>query len=55
MAWQELFSTDMGILSLITIFVVFVIAGYILRYASRMMERDAQNAAAAQKAAKTTQ
>lgn len=47
MAWKDLFSTDMGILSLLTIFIVLVIGGYLLRYASKMMEQDAKKAAEA--------
>ncbi len=44
MAWNELFTTDIGLLSLFTIGFVFVIGGYIYRFAVRNMAEDAKRA-----------
>jgi hypothetical protein len=49
MAWNELLSTDVGLLSLFTIGFVLVIGGFIYRFAVRNMEEDARKAQAAQK------
>ncbi|WP_374499225.1 DUF3149 domain-containing protein [Zoogloea sp.] len=40
MAWKELFSTDIGLLSLFTIGFVFVIGGYIYRFAKTHIAED---------------
>lgn len=42
MAWNELFSTDIGLLSLFTISFVLVIAAYIYRFAKRHIAEDEQ-------------
>ncbi len=44
MAWNELLSTDIGLLSLFTIGFVVVMAGYLYRYAVRKMDEDGKNA-----------
>lgn len=44
MAWKDLMSTDYGLMSLFTIGFVFVIGGYLLRYAFRKMDEDEKNA-----------
>lgn len=43
MAWQELFSTDIGLLSVFTIGFVLVMAIYIGKYVSNKMDEDARN------------
>lgn len=43
MAWQELFSTDIGLLSLFTIGFVVVMAVYIGKYVSNKMDEDARS------------
>lgn len=48
MAWSQLFSTDIGLLSLFTIGFVLVIGGYIYRFAVRHMDEDERNANARQ-------
>ena len=40
MIWQDLFSTDIGLLSLFTIGFVLVIGVYIGRFVKRNMEHD---------------
>ncbi|MBL8451716.1 MAG: DUF3149 domain-containing protein [Zoogloea sp.] len=40
MAWKELFSTDIGLLSLFTIGFVLVIGGYIYRFAKTHIAED---------------
>ena len=40
MAWKELFSTDIGLLSLFTIGFVLVIGGYIYRFAKIHIAED---------------
>ena len=40
MAWKELFSTDIGLLSLFTIGFVLVIGGYIYRFAKNHIAED---------------
>lgn len=45
MAWNELFTTDIGLLSLFTIGFVLVIGGFIYRFAKRNMVEDARQAA----------
>lgn len=40
MAWKELFSTDIGLLSLFTIGFVVVMAGYLYNYAKRHIAED---------------
>lgn len=44
MAWNELFTTDIGLLSLFTIGFVLVIGGYIYRFAKRHIAEDEQKA-----------
>jgi hypothetical protein len=44
MAWQELFGTTIGQLSLFTIAFVVVMAIFLARYFSRKMDEDARNA-----------
>ena len=44
MALKELFSTDIGLLSLFTIVFCVVMAVYIYGYAKKHMEEDARNA-----------
>lgn len=44
MALKELFSTDIGLLSVFTIGFVVVMAVYIIGYAKKHMEDDARNA-----------
>jgi hypothetical protein len=44
MALKELFSTDIGLLSVFTIGFVIVMAIYIYGYAKRHMDEDARNA-----------
>lgn len=43
MAWQELFSTDIGLLSVFTIGFVVVMAVYIGKYVSNKMDEDARS------------
>ena len=43
MAWQELFSTDIGLLSVFTIGFVVVMAVFLGKYASKKMDEDARN------------
>ncbi|MBR0564664.1 DUF3149 domain-containing protein [Azoarcus sp. L1K30] len=40
MAWNELFSTDIGLLSLFTIGFILVMAIYIYRFAKRHIAED---------------
>lgn len=40
MAWKELFSTDIGLLSMFTIGFVVVMAGYLHNYAKRHIAED---------------
>lgn len=40
MAWKELFSTDIGLLSLFTIGFVLVMGAYIYRFAKTHMAED---------------
>ncbi len=44
MAWNELFTTDIGLLSLFTIGFVLVIGGFIYRFAKRNIAEDAKQA-----------
>lgn len=44
MAWKELFSTDIGLLSLFTIAFVIVIAGFLYRFAKRHIAEDERQA-----------
>jgi hypothetical protein len=44
MALKELFSTDIGLLSVFTIGFVIVMAVYLYGYAKRHMDEDARNA-----------
>lgn len=44
MAWKELFSTDIGLLSLFTIGFVVVMAIYLVGYARKKMDEDAKHA-----------
>jgi hypothetical protein len=44
MAWQELFGTTIGQLSLFTIVFVIVMAVFFLWYFSKKMDEDARNA-----------
>lgn len=46
MAWNELFTTDIGLLSLFTIGFVLVIGVYIYRFAMRHIAEDAEKARA---------
>ncbi len=43
MAWQELFGTDIGLLSVFTIGFVIVIAVFFIRYFTKKMDEDARN------------
>lgn len=43
MAWQELFGTDIGLLSVFTIGFVLVMGVYLSKYVSKKMEEDARN------------
>lgn len=43
MAWQLLFGSDIGLLSLFTIGFVIVMAIYMFRFAKKHAEMDAQN------------
>lgn len=40
MAWKELFSTDIGLLSLFTIGFIIVMAAYLYRFAKNHMAED---------------
>jgi hypothetical protein len=40
MAWKELFTTDIGLLSVFTIGFVLVIGGFIYRFARQHMDED---------------
>ncbi|MBI4754996.1 MAG: DUF3149 domain-containing protein [Betaproteobacteria bacterium] len=44
MAWKELFSTDIGLLSLFTIGFIVVMAGYLIHYAIKKVDEDAKHA-----------
>lgn len=44
MAWSELFSTDIGLLSMFTIGFVLVMGGYIYRFVKRHMAEDERKA-----------
>jgi hypothetical protein len=46
MAWNELFTTDIGLLSLFTSGFVVVMGSYIYRFAKRQMAEDAKRAEA---------
>jgi len=43
MAWQLLFGSDIGLLSVFTIGFVVVMAVYFIRYFSKKMDDDARN------------
>lgn len=43
MAWQELFGTDIGLLSVFTIGFVLVMAIFFAKYFSGKMEEEARN------------
>lgn len=43
MAWQELFGTDIGLLSVFTIGFVLVMGVYLSKYVSNKMDEDARN------------
>ncbi|MCX8146283.1 MAG: DUF3149 domain-containing protein [Azovibrio sp.] len=43
MAWQELFGTDIGLLSVFTIGFVIVMAAYFIRYFSKKMDDEGRN------------
>lgn len=43
MAWKELFSTDIGLLSIGTIVFILGMAGFFVRYFTKKMDEDAQN------------
>jgi hypothetical protein len=43
MAWKELFSTDIGLLSIGTIVFILGMAGFFVRYFTKKMVEDAQN------------
>lgn len=45
MAWDLLFTSDIGLLSLFTIAFILVMGGYIGRYAMQHMKSDAKDAA----------
>jgi hypothetical protein len=49
MAWNELFSSEIGLLSVFTIGFVIVIGVFFLRYFSKKIDEDARNAARDQK------
>jgi hypothetical protein len=44
MAWELLFTSDIGLLSLATIAFILVMGWYIVSYASKHMKEDARNA-----------
>lgn len=44
MAWELLFTSDIGLLSLFTIAFVIVMAGFLYRFAKRHMAEDEKNA-----------
>ena len=44
MAWQELFSTDIGLLSMFTIVFVIAMAAYLYRFAKRHIAEDEKQA-----------
>ena len=44
MAWKELFSTDIGLLSMFTIGFVIVMGGYLYRFAKSHMADDEKRA-----------
>ena len=44
MAWKELFSTDIGLLSVFTIGFVVVMAFYLVNFVKKHAEEDARNA-----------
>ena len=43
MAWQELFGTDIGLLSVFTIGFVIVMVVFFIRYFTKKMDEDARN------------
>jgi hypothetical protein len=43
MAWKELFSTDIGLLSVFTIGFVLVMGVFFMRYFSKKIDEDARN------------
>jgi hypothetical protein len=43
MAWKELFSTDIGLLSVFTIGFILVMGGYIANYVSKKMDQDGKD------------
>lgn len=49
MAWELLFTSDIGLLSLFTIAFILVMGVYLGRYASRHMKEEAQSARNGQK------
>lgn len=44
MAWKELFSTDIGLLSVFTIGFIIVMAFYLVNFIKKHAEEDARNA-----------
>ena len=44
MAWDLLFKSDIGLLSLFTICFVIVMGGWLARYAMKNMDQDERNA-----------
>lgn len=44
MAWQELFSTDIGLLSVFTIGFILVMAAYLVNFARRHIAEDEKKA-----------
>ncbi len=44
MAWKELFSTDIGLLSLFTIVAILVIGGYLYYFVTQQMAADEKKA-----------
>ncbi len=44
MAWKELFSTDIGLLSVFTIGFIIVMAFYLVNFVKKHAEEDARNA-----------
>ncbi len=44
MAWQELFTTDIGLLSVFTIAFIVAMAGYLYRFAKRHIAEDEKHA-----------
>ncbi|MBL8444343.1 MAG: DUF3149 domain-containing protein [Zoogloeaceae bacterium] len=44
MAWKELFTTDIGLLSVFTIGFIIVMAAYLVNFAKRHMAEDEKKA-----------